>query len=59
PVCGFDERFVYIHEPFVDVEERKTETTCIGIPLARAEFERMRYYGSTRQYATLMLSKGE
>jgi ribosomal protein S18 acetylase RimI-like enzyme len=56
-VCGFDERFVYIHEPFVDVEEDKTETTCIGIPLARAEFERMRHYGTTRQYATLMVSK--
>jgi len=58
-VCGFDERFVYIHEPFVDVEEQKTETTCIGIPLTRTEFERMRYYGSTRQYATLMISKGD
>lgn len=58
-VCGFDANFVYIHEPFVDVEENKTETTCIGIPLTRAEFERMRYYGSTRQYATLMLSKGD
>jgi len=57
-VCGFDASFVYIHEPFVDVEENKTETTCIGIPLTRAEFERMRYYGSARQYATLMLSKG-
>ena len=57
PVCGFDERFVYIHEPYIDVDEQKTETTCIGIPLARAEFERMRYYGATRQYATLMISK--
>jgi len=58
-VCGFDANFVYIHEPYVDVAENKTETTCIGIPLTRAEFERMRYYGSTRQYATLMLSKNE
>jgi len=56
-VCGFDERFVYIHEPYVDVEEQKTETTCIGIPLTRTEFERMRFYGSSRQYATLMISK--
>jgi hypothetical protein len=56
-VCGFDERFVYIHEPYVDVEEQKSETTCIGIPLTRTEFERMRYYGSSRQYATLMISK--
>ena len=58
-ICGFDERFVYIHEPFVDTAEGKTETTCFGIPVARHEFERMRFYGSRRQYATLLISKGD
>jgi len=58
-VSGFDERFIYIHEPYVDTAEGQTETTCLGIPLTRGEFERMRYYGATRQYATLMLSKGD
>jgi len=58
-VCGFDERFVYIHEPYVDVEDGRTDMTCIGIPVPRAEFERMRYYGASRQYATLMISKEE
>ena len=56
-VSGFDSRFIYIHEPYVD--EGQTETTCFGIPVARAEFERMRFYGSKRQYATLLLYKGE
>jgi len=58
-ICGFDERFVYIHEPFVDTDEGKTDTTCFGIPVPRHEFERMRFYGSRRQYATLLISKGE
>jgi len=58
-VSGIDKRFVYIHEPFVDTDDGQSETTCFGIPVARNEFERMRFYGSRRQYATLLLTKGE
>jgi len=58
-VSGFDKRFIYIHEPFVDTDEGLTDTTCFGMPVARHEFEHMRFYGSRRQYATLLLSKGE
>ena len=56
-VAGFDERFVYIHEPYVDVDEGYSETTCLGIPVPRTEFERMMRYGKNRHYATLILSK--
>jgi ribosomal-protein-alanine acetyltransferase len=56
-ITGFDARFVYFNEPYVDVEEGETETTCIGIPIPRAEFERMTRYGRSRQYATLMISQ--
>lgn len=56
-VTGFDERFVYIHEPYVDTEDGKTETTCIGIPIPRQEFSRMTQYGKTRQFATLLIEK--
>ncbi|NWF35700.1 GNAT family N-acetyltransferase/peptidase C39 family protein [Mariprofundus sp. KV] len=58
-VSGFDKNFVYIHEPYVDVKEGKSETTCFGIPVTRKEFERMRFYGSKRQYATLLIYKGD
>jgi len=57
-VSGFDERFVYIHEPYIDTNEGQTETTCFGIPVPRHEFERMRFYGSRRQYATILLFQG-
>lgn len=55
-VAGIDERFVYVNEPYVDAEEGATETTCIGIPVPRDEFERMTRYGRARQYATLMIA---
>ena len=56
-VAGFDERFVYIHEPYVDVKQGCSETTCLGIPVPKTEFERMMRYGKNRHYATLILSK--
>ena len=56
-ITGFDEGFVYFNEPYVDVDEGETETTCIGIPIPRAEFERMTRYGRSRQHATLMITQ--
>ncbi len=58
-ITGFDEGFVYFNEPYVDSDEGETETTCIGIPIPRAEFERMTRYGRSRQHATLMIHKRE
>jgi ribosomal protein S18 acetylase RimI-like enzyme len=56
-IAGFDARFVYVNEPYVDREDGQTETTCIGIPIPRDEFERMTRYGRSRQYATLLISR--
>jgi ribosomal protein S18 acetylase RimI-like enzyme len=58
-ITGFDERFIYFNEPYVDVEEGETKTTCIGIPIPRAEFERMTRYGKSRQYAALLIERKE
>ena len=58
-ISGFDERFVYIHEPYIDSDEGQSETTCFGIPIPRHEFDRMRFYGTSRQYATILLFHGE
>jgi len=54
-ITGIDERFIYINEPYVDIEEGETETTCIGIPIPRSEFERMTRYGRNRQFAALLI----
>lgn len=56
-VVGMDEQFVYINEPYVDVEEGRSDTDCIGIPVPREEFERMTRYGKSRQYATVLIAK--
>ncbi len=55
-VTGADERFLYIHDPFVDVDQDKTPTDCIHVPIARAEFHRMARYGSARLRAAVILT---
>lgn len=55
-VTGADERFLYIHDPFVDVEQGKSSTDCIHVPIARAEFDRMARYGSARLRAAVVLT---
>lgn len=44
-VTGFDEHFVYVHDPFVDEEEGETPADSIDMPLGRAQFDRMARYG--------------
>ncbi|SME88174.1 Ribosomal protein S18 acetylase RimI [Tistlia consotensis] len=55
-VTGADHRFLYIHDPFVDVDQGKTATDCIHVPIARAEFDRMARYGSARLRAAVVLT---
>lgn len=55
-VTGFDDRFVYVHDPFVDDEEDETVADCIAMPIARAELERMARYGRTGQQAVVLVS---
>jgi len=56
-VVGFDNRFAYIHEPYVDTREGQTETTCLGIPIPRMEFDRMMRYGKGRFFATILIHR--
>jgi hypothetical protein len=54
-ITGFEERFIYVHDPFVDVEEGETVADCINMPIARAEFECMASYGRSAQRAVLVV----
>ncbi|GAB6041687.1 ribosomal protein S18-alanine N-acetyltransferase [Endothiovibrio diazotrophicus] len=54
-VSGFDERFIYVHDPFVDDEKGKTETDCVNLPIPRDAFEQMARYGKAAQRAALIL----
>ncbi len=57
-VTGFDERYVYVHDPFVDEEKGKSETDCINMPILQKDFERMARYGKSGLRAALLITQG-
>jgi len=56
-ITGFDPRFVFVHDPYVDVMEEKTVTDSYNLPILRKEFERMARYGKSQHQATLILKR--
>lgn len=54
-VTGFDDHFIYSHDPFVDYEEGETPTDSINMPIPRDQFERMTRYGKARLQAVVAL----
>lgn len=58
-VTGFDERYIYVHDPSVDQESGKTETDCVNMPILKKSFERMARYGKAGQKAVLILRERE
>jgi hypothetical protein len=56
-VTGFDEHFVYAHDPYVDWEEGETELDSINIPIPKSEFTRMARYGRAGLQAVVLVSK--
>ncbi|MFZ5493499.1 MAG: GNAT family N-acetyltransferase/peptidase C39 family protein [Pseudomonadota bacterium] len=56
-VTGFDERYVYVHDPFVDADAGKTRTDCINMPILKKDFQRMARYGKAGQRAALVLRR--
>jgi ribosomal-protein-alanine acetyltransferase len=57
-VTGFDERFIYVHDPAVGRLGPRTTTDCMNMPIARKDFERMARYGRAQQKAALVIRKG-
>ncbi|MEZ5583381.1 MAG: GNAT family N-acetyltransferase/peptidase C39 family protein [Candidatus Competibacteraceae bacterium] len=56
-ITGFDEHYIYAHDPFIDHEQGETVTDCINMPIARREFQRMARYGKAGQKAVLIVRK--
>ncbi|WP_026143125.1 MULTISPECIES: GNAT family N-acetyltransferase/peptidase C39 family protein [unclassified Thioalkalivibrio] len=54
-VTGFDERFVYVHDPFVDAEQGERALDSVNMPIARADFERMARYGRAGLQAAVIV----
>lgn len=59
-VADMDSRFVFVHDPFVDVDEWQTQIDRMLLPIPREDFERMTRYGRAKQRAALLIRpKGE
>ncbi|AOU97273.1 ribosomal-protein-alanine acetyltransferase [Acidihalobacter yilgarnensis] len=58
-VTGFDERFVYVHDPFIDYEQGETALDSINMPILQKEFEHMTRYGRAGLKAVLIVSRRE
>jgi ribosomal-protein-alanine acetyltransferase len=54
-ITGFDTRYVYVHDPFVDEEEGESIADCINMPIPRREFEAMSRYGRASQRAAVVI----
>ena len=58
-ITGFDDRYIYVHDPYVDEEEGETETDCFGIPILHKDFDLMMRYGGSKQFAVVNVGPKE
>ena len=56
-VTGYDERFVYVHDPYVDSDEGETIVDSLNMPILHREFARMTRYGRAGLQAALFVSR--
>jgi ribosomal protein S18 acetylase RimI-like enzyme len=56
-VTGYDERYFYVHDPYVDTDAGKTLTDCVNMPILKKDFQRMARYGKTGQKAVVILRR--
>ncbi len=56
-VTGFDEHYIYVHDPLVDYDASKSQTDVVNMPILRKDFERMARYGKSSQKAVIIIKK--
>jgi len=56
-VTGFDDRFIYFHDPDVDEDFHKTAIDCINVPIGRREFDRTARFGRVGLRAAVVITK--
>jgi ribosomal protein S18 acetylase RimI-like enzyme len=55
-ITGFDEHFVYCHDPYVDYENEETTLDSIDMPIRREDFSQMARYGRAGLQAVVLIS---
>jgi ribosomal protein S18 acetylase RimI-like enzyme len=56
-VTGFDDKYVYVHDPFVDYEAGKLALDSMNMPILKKDFDRMARYGKAGQKAVLIIRR--
>ncbi len=56
-VTGYDERFVRVHDPYVDTEAGETIVDSLNMPILQKEFSRMTRYGRAGLKAVLFIER--
>ena len=56
-VTGLDDRLIYVHDSFVDLDAHKTATDSINMPILKKDFERMARYGKAGLKAALFVGR--
>lgn len=54
-VTGFDEKYIYVHDSYIDSKGDKTELDTVNMPILKADFEHMARYGKASQRAVLII----
>ena len=57
-VAGYDDRFIYIHDPYVNFDEHRSPSDGTNVPVSHGEFDRMARYGARRVRAAVIVSRG-
>jgi ribosomal protein S18 acetylase RimI-like enzyme len=58
-VTGFDDHFVYVHDPYVDADSGETRVDSMNMPIPRREFARMARYGRVGLQAVVIVYRGQ
>jgi hypothetical protein len=54
-VTGFDEHYVYVHDPYVDYEAGETRMDSMDMPIPRRDFAHMSRYGRAGLQAVVVV----
>ncbi|MDH5649728.1 MAG: GNAT family N-acetyltransferase/peptidase C39 family protein [Gammaproteobacteria bacterium] len=56
-VTGFDDKYIYVHDPYVDYEANKSSIDCVNMPILKKDFQRMARYGKAGQKSVIVIKK--
>ena len=54
-VTGFDEKYVYCHDPYIALDRDKTVLESVNMPILKKDFEKMTKFGKTGQKAAIII----